>query len=474
MSARRYATLALLLAIGCHDEPAIPGGACVGDCWTDEPSTPLDAGSIRPDAGTFVLLDDAGAHDAAADDIDAGALDAGARDAGARDAGARDAGPPRDAGARDAAPRDAGPVARDGGAYPDAGAAIVPRGTYGFTRRTVAPIPTNAELTHIAIAPDGRSMIVSERYDRLHVIALPAETYVRAVVLPKVAGESLAIAGMRYAGSRIVIAATAYAGGGTSGRIFRTGPQGEGVEAVGPAFSGVSYESVDGHPSTAGHVVIAGRTSGALRIYSMDPEGSAAVLEGQAPIAAGCQDAAPVLDGLGRASLVYACGMNGGAVGEFDGATFQYGPATTNTSHVASRPQRDYALFVNWSAGRLLRYEAGTFTVGSAAPELGSIDLWDLAFSDDGQRALITGEMIQGTAQLREYRDRAYSTNGISDVSIPNFDAAPWSGANGVVLWEAAWRPGSDCGYVVGGCGTAGCQRGYLVAFEVLNGRPCP
>ena len=88
--------------------------------------------------------------------------------------------------------------------------------------------------------------------------------------------------------------------------------------------------------------------------------------------------------------------------------------------------------------------------------------------------AIITGEQIGSTAQLREYRDGAYTTSGITDISIANFDASPYGGTNGVVLLEAAWRPGADCGYVVGGCSTANCTRGYLIAFEVVNGRACP
>lgn len=474
MITRRVALLAVMSVAACQDEPALPGGPCVGECWVEDPSTPLDAGSLRPDGGTYVLLDsDGGLRDGGASN---GRDAAVTHDAGFVDAGEpRDAGPaPRDAGAP---PRDAGPTPRDGGTPVDAGnPGVALPGTYVFTRKIVSPIAPNQELTHVAIAPDGASMIVSERYDRLHVIALPGETHVRTVHLPKSGSELLGITGIRYVsgGAQILVIATAYEGSAISGRVFRLGALGESPSAVGPAFPNVAYESIDGHPTVAGRVMIVGRTNGFVRIYSMDPNANAPALEGQAAVTAGCQDAAPVVDAFGNMGAVYACGMTGGAVGEFDGVSFYAGPAVGNTSHVASRPQRDYALFVNWSIGKLARYDQGAFTVGAAAPDLGSLDLWDITFADDGRRALITGEMIGSVAQMREYRDGAYSTSGITDISIANFDASPYGGTNGVVLLEAAWRPGTDCGYVVGGCSTANCTRGYLIAFEVVNGRACP
>lgn len=471
MITRRVCLLAVFVVAACHDDPALPGGPCAGECWVAEPSTPLDAGSVRPDAGTFVLIDGDGgtARDGGAIAEDASTADAGFVDAG--ESNGRDGGfvppPPRDGGFVPPPPRDGGTIVETGVALP---------GTYVFTRKQIAPIAPNQELTHVAIAPDGASMIVSERYDRLHVVALPGETHVRTVQLPKSGSELLGITGIRHVsgGAQVLVIATAYQGSTTSGRVFRLGALGEVVEAVGPAFPNVAYESIDGHPTVAGRVMITGRADGFVRIYSMDPGANAPSLEGQAAVSAGCQDAAPVADAFGGMGAVYACGMIGGAIGQFDGASFYPGPAIGNTSHVASRPQRDYALFVNWSNGRLARYAQGVFTVGTSAPDLGSLDLWDLEFSDDGRRALITGEMIGSVAQLREYRDGAYATHEIQDISIGNFDQAPYGGANGVVLLEAAWRPGADCGYVVGGCSTANCQRGYLIAFEVVNGRACP
>lgn len=391
------------------------------------------------------------------DAVDAGFVDGGVRDAGFA--------PPRDAGAGADASM---PPPRDAGTAP-----MTP-GTYSFTPSGAPPVPS-AELTHVAIAPDAASMVVSERYDRLHVVALPTEALIRTVVLPRAGTESIAVNGVRYAGGRLYAVTTGYEGATTFGRVFAATPAGEMVEA-GFSIPGVRFESVDLHPTVAGALQIVGQSSGGswMRIYRLEPPSLDPIIEGQAPASAGCQDIAPVHDAFGRDVTAFACGTNSGAVGTFDGTTFTFGPSLPNTSRVASRPQRDYALFVTWSNGTLTKYEGGQFTVDPVSPVMGSTDLYDISFADDGNRALITGELIGGTAQLREYRHGSYATSGIIDISIRGFDGPPYNGTNGVVLWESAWLPGADCGYIVGGCSTPTCQRGYLIRFALAGGRACP
>ncbi|MCS6760538.1 MAG: hypothetical protein MO852_17610, partial [Candidatus Devosia euplotis] len=260
------------------------------------------------------MFDDAGVDGAV---LDAGVIDAGnlvANDGGRTDASThvRDAGTGLDAGANDAA-IDAG--------TPDVGFGPVAPGTY--TYRPVTSPGGNTELTHVAIAPDGQTMVVSERYDRVHVLALPAETLVRSVTLPRVSNETVAVSALRYAadGRAVVISVTAYAGATTSGRVIQMGPRGEQPTGKGPLFANVAFESMDVHPTVPDAFRIVGRANGALRMYRYEVDANAPALEGSVAASVGCQDATAVDDGSGGRTTVYACGMNGGAVGRYDGAS---------------------------------------------------------------------------------------------------------------------------------------------------------
>ena len=89
---------------------------------------------------------------------------------------------------------------------------------------------------------------------------------------------------------------------------------------------------------------------------------------------------------------------------------------------------------------------------------------------DFGARALVVGRFSSGDLRISEFRDGHYSTAGLTDVSIIGFDQSPWLGRSGVQMSDVAWRPGKDCGYMVGGCSTLTCNAGYLIYFSVQNG----
>jgi hypothetical protein len=214
-----------------------------------------------------------------------------------------------------------------------------------------------------------------------------------------------------------------------------------------------------------------------LALFTYDDAGPTLTLDTLEPVAAGCQGLARAADGLGGTARVYTCGIGGGDIGHVDatGTAFR-GPGVGNVSHVDARPSGDYALAVGWASSRLLRFASGTWTTGRSAPDLRSPRLTKLEFADDGARAIIVGayDRHRRRAELREYRHGAYATSGLADISIPSFDRAPWLGVNGSGLFDAAWRPGCDAGYLVGGCGAPSCGRGWLIRFEVTNGRACP
>ena len=187
-------------------------------------------------------------------------------------------------------------------------------------------------------------------------------------------------------------------------------------------------------------------------------------------------------DQFGNRGVAYVCGYNGITLGHYDSTgTFVNGPgfgAASNTHRISARPQGDYALSIeDGSTSKLSRFAQGVWTVGSSsAVNFGHTGMWGIGFSDDGARALAVGKFnSNNSVYIKEYRHGFYSRNDLTDVSITGFDQAPYLGRNGVWLYELVWRPGMDCGYIVGGCSTGSCSRGYLIEFNVTNGpRVCP
>ena len=59
---------------------------------------------------------------------------------------------------------------------------------------------------------------------------------------------------------------------------------------------------------------------------------------------------------------------------------------------------------------------------------------------------------------------------GLTNVSIPGFDAPPFNADGNTHLDDAAFRPGCDGGIIVGS------QRGAgpVIRFDIRNGRACP
>ncbi len=449
-------------ALGCIAHTDCFGGRCVaGLCRSLESS---DASASLLDAEPEAHPDGGSAADASGLD-EAGAFDTGAEAAG--DAGRADA-----AEALDAAPHaDAGSVAGP-----------VPRGQYEYRRVTLAELPSERELSSVAVSPDGRALVAGASSGELFFLQRAPEAWVRTVRLALGGAVRVRPSALAFdpADGSLLVAATAWSrSGAPEGRLHRVGARGENLVDLG-VLPGIEIVALEPDASAARWVIAGARTvgggSGAIAFWSLDPSSGALAQLGQAIVGPGCEDGALVADGLGGQGAAYVCGRNGGAVGLRDGTgAFVNGPAVGNTSRIAARPQRDYALAVTWSANRLLRYAQGEWSVGAAALDLGARGAYEVGFSDDGRRALIIGQYREGTglATVLEYRHELFEMDALTDVSIPAFDAAPWSAVSGVTLHHAAFVPGTDCGYIVGGCSAGGCLHGYLVAFRILNGRGC-
>jgi hypothetical protein len=343
-------------------------------------------------------------------------------------------------------------------------------------------MPASLELKELAISPDDRTLVVAARYDQLFVFDLGTMSTTIAINLPKDGSEAIQIGGLAFlpSGSLLVVASAVTGPSQYEGRVYVAGPRGHGLHALPARIASTSLEAVKVDPESAavrviGYQPLSGGNFRA-RIFAYDGAQERMGSPSDATLTAGCQDLAFVGDGAGGRMLALACGVNNGAVGVYDPINgYSWGPSTGNTAHLAARPQGDYALGVAWSNGRLPRVELGVWMVGFNAPDLGSTLVYDLAFSDDGARALIVGrhDTVSSALVLREYRHDLYNSSALTDVSIQGFDRAPYGGTSGVTMNDVAWRPQQDCGFMAGGCSVSGCTRGYLIAFTVTNGRAC-
>jgi hypothetical protein len=446
----------------------------------------LDARSPRDAAPRDAGVDDARAL-ADADPPEAAGVDADVRDGDATpgdttSGGLPDAAQPLDA-TSGGLPDAAQPLDATSGGLVDAGPVAI--GAYDYRRVILPGLASTRELGALAITPSGDHLIVAEREDRLRLVALPSETSTRTVALPKDASEPIVIDALAHVPSgALLIAATAMTGSSTprtpQGRLYRAGPRLEGlVELRAARASGSSYRAITTSRRSGETTVLAQRAAGAGYVMTLsryDDTTRALTAPRVESTAAPIDDVAWADDGLGGEARVFVGGLAGAAIGHIDSTGARVdGSGAGNTSRVAARPQGDYALAVAWSSSRLLRFRAGAWAV-QQAPFLGASTAWEVEPSDDGARFVIAGgfDRARDVLFVAEYRDPLYAEADIVDVSIPAFSQAPWQGVAGAGVFDVVWRPGCDGGYMAGGCNLPSCQRGYLIAFQVLNGRRCP
>ena len=482
---RAVSGLALGLVVACGEPPGLPEAPCLVDedcteglvcedrlCREPGPRIPVGGGVLeRVDAGPS----DGGLDGGSPAPVDAGSPDGGGElDGGGPDAGVPDLGR-FDGGASGGGGADGGSL--DGGAT----GIPVPAGRYVYRRVRPTGLPTGTGLWQVALSDDDATLVVGTFRGRLYFVDRATEAVIREVELPRSGADSLRLGDLAFSASgTLLVAATAIDDGQPTGRLYELDAQGGKLTLLGTSRL-MDLQKVVLRRGTADVDVLGYRrlSSGGyvMGLHVLDAVTGGFALVDSEPVDAGCQGLTRAEDGLGAMARVYTCGIGGGDIGHLDdsGTRFRGPRSVGNVSFVDAHPSGTYALAVGWAGARLFRFEQGRWTAGSAAPDLGTPRLQIPLFSTTGERALVFGgyERLSRQLEIREYRDGGYTAAAISDVSIAGFDQAPWLRINGSGVFDGAWRPGCDEGYLVGGCGELECGRGWLVHFEVANGLAC-
>ncbi len=251
------------------------------------------------------------------------------------------------------------------------------------------------------------------------------------------------------------------------------------TQMTGQSFAGGTYEAIAWSPDGTqarllGSTPNAGPYSASL--WLVDPVTGRSGLKAT-DTGAGCQDLGWATDGFNQPVVAVTCGLNGVSLFYLDigGNIVNDGSASSagNVSHIAARPQGDYALVIGWSGPRVYRFQQGAWNTSFSSPVL--LGIFTAGFSTSGTRALILGGYGgAGIGQVYEFRDDLMQQTDFTDVSIPGFSGPPYNADTNARLNDVAWRPGCDGGLIVGGDDTVFAQHGYVIRFSVDNGVTCP
>lgn len=255
---------------------------------------------------------------------------------------------------------------------------------------------------------------------------------------------------------------------------------------AGREFTGIEYPWQGGNP-----VVLAksGASGPNAFLRDLDPEtnafGDLSVVQ---PMGFGCEDLAFVNNEFGDPGILVVGGTNGAGffyyteiagVGEV-----RVNPGSNNVGNlfsVSAHPLGDYALTLNVGNAHLRRFEGALMNQSADGPWFQMQNISVVRFQQEGQRALIFGGAFGNPmrAYVIEYRHDLYrcpqpfGNCDLTDVSVPNFNAPPFSAENNTHLNDAAFRPGCDGGVLVGGFTNFAGSSGQLVKFHIVGARDC-
>lgn len=420
----------------------------------------------------------------------------GADAAGAADAGRLDAASPADASSQPDAqmPMDASSSAPDAAGLPDAGV-LVPeqRGSYLYNRLAIGGLD---EAYAVAFHPDGTYAVILEYSDVVHVYDLASGTTTRFDLAPGSDTFYWEDIAFDPRGQLALLVGSHVVGTTRTGVVWRFNdsawraglPQASIFTAV-PGVPTATVVQAVRYPQNADPPALLFRTTNGnnntMALRRFDDSNDTFQFLGAQATGAGCQDIAFVKNAFGETGILVACGINGydglyyTEVGGFAEWRLDLGNNSLgNTSRLAAHPSGDYALAICWSCDAIYRFEGELMNPALEAPRFSTRRLWGAAFQTNGQRAIIFGQYmnISGSAPFGvvfEYRHDLYRCPSpqafcdLTEVSIANFDAPPFSATNGTRLNDAAWKPGCAGGLIVGGNGALG----LVITFQV-EGQP--
>jgi hypothetical protein len=244
------------------------------------------------------------------------------------------------------------------------------------------------------------------------------------------------------------------------------------------SYAGGTYEAIAWSPDGTEARLLGSATNGGgyiATLWLFDPVAGRSGIEAT-DSAAGCQDLGWATDGFNQPVVAVTCGLNGVSLFYLDSGSFVsdgMAGSAGNVSHIAARPQGDYALVIGWSGERVYSFQQGAWNTSFSSATLPGI--FTARFSTSGTRALILGGYGSGgVGQVYEFRNDLMAQADFTDVSIPGFSGPPYNASNGVTLNDVAWQPGCDGGIIVGGADTFETEVGYVIRFSVTNGVACP
>jgi hypothetical protein len=372
-----------------------------------------------------------------------------------------------------------------------------PPGLYAFDR---IPLGGAEELRAVDFHPGADYAVILQRTNVVHVLDWATQTAVRYDLRPgpnqNIYWDDLAF---DPSGDFAYAVGTLITANSREGVIYRFDdavyrqrdaamqvPLAQVQRVAGQEFTGIEYPWDGGHP-----VVLAksGQSGPNAFLRDLDPTTDAfGDLVHAQPVGVGCEDLAFVNNEFGDPGILVVCGTNG------EGAFYytwvagipevRVDPGNNNmgnTSAVQAYPGGDYALIMGWSGRHLWRFQDGLINTFNDAPWFQRSDVYALRFQQEGQRALIFGGSFGNPLRgiLIEYRHDLYRCPNpfadcdFTDVSIPNFGAAPFAAASGTRLNDAGFRPGCDGGVLVGGKTDFNGSSAQLVKFQIQGARDC-
>ncbi len=373
------------------------------------------------------------------------------------------------------------------------------RGSYVYDALEVGGL---RNLEAVAFHPDGSYFVALARTDRVYVYEVDGEATTIIDLDPPGDGH-LYFTDIAFEGSGDSALVLGYdTSEGSVGVVLRfddatwrsEAPSEDALTRLPIASPRPVYSAIAFSPGHDEHPLLLGRGAAypyRMWIDSLDPITGETTLLAPHWTTIGCDDIAYVENEFGNPGYLVVCGLGGydgfywTEVGGLWELREELGfNLLGNTSRIVAHPSGAYALAISHSGDRIHRFEGGVMNRSTDAPWFTTRRLWAGAFDAFGMRALIVGErqtISRATfGGVFEFRHDEYvcpvplrEDCEIVEVSIPNFDSAPFRAPSNTRLSAVAWRPGCDGGVIVGGKDDFSGSFGFVATFQLEGGRAC-